>query len=126
MRWNRNAYSGHTDPVATRVLLIRGPAKWVNLHTLTHYFHALFWWHIISIDDIPLDFAAKMVGDKGWLENGLKEDLAEEYREMAAMRWEFASFHAQAQAAKLACERETAFMGLIRVDYLPDGCDYTG
>lgn len=68
-----------------------------------------------------------MAGDGGWLETGLGvENLAEEYREMAAMRWEFGSFHAQAQAAKQACERETAFMGLVKVNYLADPCDYTG
>lgn len=76
---------------------------------------------------MPLDIAAAWAGSN-WLENGeeAKLSLPAKFREFAAMRWEFASFHSQASSAKTAIESETAFGGLIKVNFLPDPCDYTG
>ncbi len=42
---------------------------------------------------------------------------------IGVMVWEFGSFHAQAQAAKQAIEREPKFIGRVRVDYLRDPCE---
>ena len=71
--------------------------------------------------------AASWVGFD-WFEGGkdAHESLPGTYRDFAAMRWEFASFHSQASSAKTAIESETAFGGLIKVNFLPDPCDYTG
>lgn len=93
--WNRHAYAPSPNSYGhSRVLLISGPVEIVNADTLLEYFSKLFWYHYLEI--MPL--------------------------KPGSMIWEFGSYHAQAQSAKLAIDREPFFEGKVKVEFLRDPC----
>ncbi|KAJ9161882.1 hypothetical protein NKR19_g1794 [Coniochaeta hoffmannii] len=97
IRWNRVKAAESTAPADhTRVLMISGPRRLVNPVWLTEYFNSKV---LFSVDAIV---------DMGWGDQGLVE-----YR--------FGSYRCQAEAAKMAIERELYDAG-VRVWFGRDSC----
>jgi hypothetical protein len=102
-RPNRNKYHAHTRWHESRVLRIRGPAKYVNYEFLQAYIASLVVADVLDVFEIhnPVDMI-----------QGVTE-----------MEWTFGSVLAQAAAVKLAIEKEPALMELLQVRYCPDPCE---
>jgi hypothetical protein len=95
--WNRIHYAAHAKANQSRVVLISGPACWMDFEFFENFFRARFEFQEESRSEMPRSREGHVVH-----------------------MWRFASLRAQAELAYIAIERELG--GIFKVEYGPDLC----
>jgi hypothetical protein len=95
--WNRIHYAAHAKANQSRVVLISGPACWMDFEFFENFFRARFEFQKESRSEMPCSQEGHVVH-----------------------MWRFASLRAQAELAYIAVERELG--GIFKVEYGPDLC----